>query len=402
MPLKIYSVTELNLEIKQILESMPMVYVRGEISQPRCYDSGHLYFTLKDGTSEVSAVRFSHADRPLIFQAEHGLQVIATGRVSLYPKRGQYQLIVETLEPAGVGGLQLAYEQLKAKLAAEGLFSEERKRELTRFPVRIGVITSRQGAVLHDILTILARRAPHVGILFYPVPVQGDGAAPAIARAVQTLNEKEPALDALLVGRGGGSLEELWAFNEEMVVRAIAGSRIPIITCIGHETDTTLSDYAADRRAPTPSAAAELVASSCEETLSLLANSQRTLKTILRHRLEQESERLRLLKQSILFRHPRRLLQDRMQRLDQAKHQLQQWVLRQLERGRMDWLMLQEKLNALSPRAVLARGYSIVRDTHGKVIRAVRQVKEGENVSVDLQEGRLSCIIRDLFPVKPE
>ena len=256
---RIYSVAELSLEIRNLLErQFPDVWVTGEVSNLRAAGSGHLYFTLKDETAQLRAVCFRNQARYLKFKPQDGLAVIARGRLSVYEARGEYQLYVEFLEPAGLGALQLAFEQLKQKLAAEGLFDPARKKPLPMLPRVIGVVTSPTGAVIRDILRILHRRFRNINVLIYPVKVQGEGAAQEIAQGIEYFNRQAP-VDVMIVARGGGSLEDLWAFNEEVVARAIAASKIPVISAVGHETDFTIADFVADLRAPTPSAAAELV-----------------------------------------------------------------------------------------------------------------------------------------------
>ncbi|HKQ97893.1 MAG TPA: exodeoxyribonuclease VII large subunit, partial [Candidatus Polarisedimenticolia bacterium] len=269
---RILTVAELNALVGELLrESLPAVWVEGEISNLRRYPSGHTYFTLKDDQAQVSAVLFRGQASWLKFRPEDGLKVIAHGRVGLYEARGGYQIVVERLEPAGLGALQLALEQLKARLAAEGLLDPARKRPLPLLPRRIGIVTSERGAALRDILRVLERRFAQVGVVIAPARVQGDGAAEEIAAAIAALN-RLGGLDALIVARGGGSIEDLWAFNEEIVARAIAASAVPVISAVGHETDVTLADLVADLRAPTPSAAAEMVIVSRREIVDRLAS----------------------------------------------------------------------------------------------------------------------------------
>ena len=263
---RVLTVSQVTQELKELLEdSYPLVWIEGEISNLRVVQSGHAYFTLKDARSQLRAVMFRSSVRQLPFTPEAGMQVVARGRLSVYEPRGDYQLIAEAIDPKGVGALQIAFEQLKERLFQEGLFDQDRKLPLPAMPQRIGVVTSPTGAAIRDIIQVAHRRSANVHLFLYPVRVQGNEAAGEIVRAIDALNAYEPALDVLIVGRGGGSLEDLWAFNEEPVAWAIARSEIPIISAIGHETDTTIADFVSDLRAPTPSAAAELVVKSAEE-----------------------------------------------------------------------------------------------------------------------------------------
>ncbi|MFC1501724.1 exodeoxyribonuclease VII large subunit [Elusimicrobiota bacterium] len=268
---KIYSVSELNNEIKIVLEdTYPEIWVEGEISNFKMYPSGHMYFSLKDEESQVSSVIFQGFSRYLKFELEDGLKVIAKGKVSTYVRRGNYQFIINYVEPAGKGALQLAFEQLKKKLEKEGLFDASRKKAIPYMPKRIGVVASPKGAAIRDILSVLYRRFPNLETLIYPVKVQGDCAKDEISYAIDYLNKDYSHLDVLIVGRGGGSLEDLWAFNEEIVARAIANSKIPVISCVGHEIDFTIADFVSDLRAPTPSAAAELAVKNKEHLVEMV------------------------------------------------------------------------------------------------------------------------------------
>ena len=289
---KIFSVSELSQGIKNLLErEYPDVWVTGEVSNFRAAASGHLYFTLKDATAQLRAVCFRNQARYLKFKPQDGISVIARGHLSVYEARGEYQLYVEYLEPAGLGALQLAFEQLKQKLAAEGLFDTARKKPLPLLPRTIGVVTSPTGAVIRDILRILRRRFRNMNVLIYPVKVQGEGAAEEIVEGVKYFN-REQNVDVMIVGRGGGSLEDLWAFNEEVVARAIAASGIPVISAVGHETDFTIADFVADLRAPTPSAAAELVVHRKQDFLTELENRARRMTQIVRLQLSEARQRL--------------------------------------------------------------------------------------------------------------
>jgi len=413
---KVLTVSELNGGIRDLLEgTFPDVWVEGEVSDPRTYPSGHTYLTLKDADSQISAVLFRGAAQGLRFKLEQGLVVLARGRVSAYLKRGQYQLILTELEPRTMGALQLAFEQLKARLQAEGLFDPARKRPIPVLPQRIGIVTSLEGAAIRDMLAILRRRFENLEIVIHPVRVQGEEAKSEIAEAIETLNAGFPELEVLLVGRGGGSLEDLWAFNEEIVARAIAASRIPVISCVGHETDVTIADFTADLRAPTPSAAAELVVKNKEEVVRHLdslgvrlsrsvAHRVANLEThlahlvegrlapVLKRRVERLEERFRHAVASVPFRFPLRLAQDRGQELDELARRLVASAGIVLERSRAEVARRVEKLHALSPLAVLARGYSIAFLLPArKVLKDASQVREGDRFELKLSRGSLEA-----------
>jgi len=408
----ILTVTELNQRIRDLLEGQfSSIWVEGEVSTPKTYPSGHTYFTLKDEQSQLSAVLFRGVSSRLKFKLEHGLVVLARGRVSAYLKRGQYQLIVEALEPKQKGALQLAFEQLKKKLEAEGLFDPGRKRPLPDLPQRIGIVTSPKGAAVRDMLSILKRRFENLEIILYPVRVQGDEAKHEIAEAIQDLNREFPKLEVLLVGRGGGSLEDLWAFNEEKVARAIAGSAIPVISCVGHETDFTIADFVADLRAPTPSAAAELVVQNKEEVVRNLAQLSGRLGRALQHRISNQEihlhhlvksrlvpvlvrrvdtlrERFDALLRSTAFRYPMRMVEERARELDDLCRRLLTAAQHRVSSAETDAARKIEKLNILSPLAVLGRGYSIAfRLPTKKVVRSSSELKPGDRVELRFHQG---------------
>ncbi|HUO35681.1 MAG TPA: exodeoxyribonuclease VII large subunit [Candidatus Acidoferrum sp.] len=319
---KVWKVSELTSRIAGMLErEFPDVWIEGEVSNYRPAQSGHLYFTLKDSSAQIRCVCFRDQARGLKFRPEDGLQVILRGAIGVYEPRGEYQVYVSYIEPAGLGALQLAFEQLKKKLAAEGLFDETRKKPLPVLPRRIGVVTSPTGAAIRDILRVLKRRFPNVHLLLFPVKVQGEGAAGEIAEAVRYFNRAKAA-DVLIVARGGGSLEDLWAFNEEVVARAIAGSEIPVITGVGHETDFTISDFVADLRAPTPSAAAEIVVRSRQEFERHLAESERRLIDRMRYRILRSRQRVQELAAHRGFRQLEVLVRRRRQQVDEMSSSL--------------------------------------------------------------------------------
>lgn len=398
---EIYTVSELNAQVRELLEThFPEVWVEGEISNLRKYPSGHLYFTLKDEASEIDAVMFNHLSALLEFAPEDGMNVLAGGTLTIYERRGKYQIAVRKLKPAGLGKLQLAFERLKERLHQEGLFDEARKRPIPRFPERIGIITSAEGAALRDMLSILARRYPVIDVLLFPVRVQGEGAAEEIAQAIEGANryhEQQP-IDVLIVGRGGGSLEDLWAFNEERVARAIFGSEIPVVSAVGHEIDFTIADFVADLRAPTPSAAAELVVPQREKIEGDLAGSFRRLLQLERAHLEGRRYALQRLISSYALRHPLRQVREHRQTLDHLSGLLVRAFRnrRNAARDRLEGLM--GRLEAVSPAAVLRRGYSIVEDERGRAIRSARDVRPHDRVNIRLHRGKLHCEVLEIEP----
>jgi exodeoxyribonuclease VII large subunit len=437
---RIFSVSELTREIRGLLEDhFPFIWVEGEISNFRVPASGHYYFVLKDAESQVRCVMFRSQQRWMRFQPEDGLHVLCQARVSVYEPRGEYQLLVDVMEPRGVGALQLAYEQLKKRLETEGLFDPEHKQPIPFLTQRLGVVTSATGAAIRDIIRVVRERYSNLEIYLYPVRVQGEGAADEIAAGIDTFNAEFP-VDALIVGRGGGSWEDLWAFNEEAVVRAIFRSQIPIISAVGHEIDTTLADLAADVRAPTPSAAAELVAQHKESLeayvsdlfqrlqgrarhlLSLAGERLSSRKQRLRHpaarladlrlrldehtqrlefaggqRLQSEAQRFMRLRDHLLHLSPGRRIFESRGLLDQCWRDLGLFSRQNLQRRRQSLERNVTQLDGLSPLGILARGYSITTTwPKGEVVRSVRQVKEGATVRVRLHEGALRCNVTDI------
>ena len=442
------TVSELTKQIRSNLEKQfPSVWVEGEISNLRCPSSGHQYLTLKDQGSQIRAVLFRGQAQRLKFTLQEGLEVIVLGRLTVYEPRGDYQLLLEAVEPKGIGELQLAFMQLKAKLEGEGLFQESRKQVLPPFPERIGLVTSPVGAALHDMVTITNRRWPLAQILLAPVAVQGEAAAGQIAAAVQMFNQLRPQsgkVEVLIVGRGGGSLEDLWAFNEEQVVRAIAASQIPIVSAVGHETDVTLADLAADCRAPTPSAAAELVVpdgaivkEQVRHHRIRLKRSCKILVSALKVRVQQYQQRLpeprliighfvqrvddleRQLYQKIkqwcrniqllLLQHqsaiweanPRLMIHREQDRVVGLHRQLIQGMSNAVFRRRHQAKLSISQMHQLSPLGVLARGYSIVKDLrNGKVLKKSTDTTVGAEVQATLSEGELVCRVEHIRPQK--
>ncbi|HOE68502.1 MAG TPA: exodeoxyribonuclease VII large subunit [Candidatus Omnitrophota bacterium] len=386
---KIYTITELNKEVRGVLETRYAgVWVEGEVSNYKRHSSGHIYLTLKDEQSQISAVFFSFHHRGLKFGLEDGLKVLAYGRASVYEARGQYQFYIERVEAKGVGALQLAFQQLKEKLWKEGLFNEERKRPIPKFPKTVGVITSPTGAAIHDILNVIGRRSGGTNVLLCPVKVQGDGAAEEVAGAIRMMNDFGEA-EVLIVGRGGGSLEDLWAFNEEPVARAIYGSKIPVISAVGHETDWTIADFVADLRAPTPSAAAELVVANRLDLEERLRDRTERLRWGMRSLAEQHRQKLEYLGSSAAFKQPRYLLEQFAERTDELGRRLQGIFASWLALKRQVFATLTGRMNALNPIGILERGYSVSFAASGAVLKDAARVKTGEEIITRLHKGKL-------------
>ncbi len=395
---RIYTVSQLNRQSRLLLESrLATVWVEGEISNFKHHSSGHIYLTLKDESSQIQAAFFSQYQRGLKFQLQDGLKVLAFCRVSIYEARGQYQLYIERVEPQGVGALQLAFQQLKERLAKEGLFGEERKRPIPKFPKTVGVITSPTGAAIHDILNVVNRRFCSTHILLHPVKVQGEGAAEEIAAAIETMNEQAEA-DVLIVGRGGGSLEDLWAFNEEPVARAVFASRIPVISAVGHESDWTICDLVADLRAPTPSAAAELVVSSRLELEERLRGCRERLDFAMSGMFGRYQEKLSDLASSAAFRQPQYLLDQFTGRVDELGRQMAARLQGFVDSKVQCFQGVTGRLNALSPLAILDRGYSVSFNEKGDIIKEVPQVSVGDVIRTRLRKGSLISKVTSITP----
>ncbi|HEY6010421.1 MAG TPA: exodeoxyribonuclease VII large subunit [Nitrospirota bacterium] len=384
----ILTVTQLTVQIKNLLEgSFPDVWVEGEVSNLSVPQSGHAYFTLKDERSQVRAVLFRSSQRFLKFTLQHGMQVICRGRVSLYEPRGEYQLILEYIEPRGVGALQLAFEQLKAKLEKEGLFDPDRKKPLPLLPRRIGIITSPTGAAVRDLLRVIERRHPNMHILLYPVPVQGAEAAPRIVEAIRYFNSQR-TVDVMILGRGGGSLEDLWAFNEETVARAISASRIPVISAVGHETDYTIADFAADLRAPTPSAAAEMVVASEERFRERISALDTGLWRGMGTRIELTRASVREFTR--LLGDPRGIFARHAQRIDELSGRLATGLRQTLRRDRALLASLAAGIDHLNPLSILSRGYSITKKLPaGILLKDASEVRSGDMLSTRLRNGEV-------------
>lgn len=441
----IFTVSRLNTTVRQLLENeMGLVWLSAEISNFTQPSSGHWYFTLKDDGAQVRCAMFRNSNRRVTFRPQHGQQVLVRASITLYEPRGDYQLIIESMHPAGEGLLQQQFEQLKARLAAEGLFDQQFKQPLPDPARQVGVITSATGAALHDVLRVLHRRDPSLPVIIYPTPVQGVDAPAAIVRAIELANQRDEC-DVLIVGRGGGSLEDLWSFNDERVARAIFASRLPIVSAVGHETDVTIADFVADLRAPTPSAAAEVVSRNQIELLRRLQSQQQRMEmamdfyiaeqqrrfTRIQHRLQQQHPQLRLARQqTTLFQLQRRLgeamdqrlrvakrQQDRLlQRLNnqqpqgrilRAQQQMQQWQYRlqqgmekQLNHNRQRFGNLAAQLEGVSPLATLARGFSVTTDTQGQLVKKTQQLHKGDLLRTRLDDGWVESQVTALDPHK--
>lgn len=434
----IYTVSRLNAEVRLLLENeMGIVWLLGEISNFSAPVSGHWYLTLKDSRAQVKAAMFKGSNRLVPFRPQNGQQVLVKARLSLYEPRGDYQIIIESMQPEGDGRLQQEFEKLKMQLAAEGLFAQTLKRPLPEHPKRVGIITSKTGAALHDILNVLKRRDPSLPIIIYPTMVQGDEAAIQIAQAIGCANSRNEC-DVLIVGRGGGSLEDLWCFNTEIVARTIAASQIPIISAVGHEVDVTIADFVADVRAPTPSAAAELVSRDNSHKMQAFLNAQQKLVNSWRYYLSQQKTQLTQLNYRLDKQHPMYRLERQQQRLDEREMRLKQAILkrcqqtrqhlaqqeyrlqlqspvkrltqqrhqlalveqklveamqRSLLKKRYQFGMLAEKLDTVSPLSTLSRGYSITRNAQGKVVRSATEVSTGDTLVTRVADGEIHSTV---------
>ena len=389
------SVSELNARIKGLIESDPVlgsVYVRGELSNYKVYPSGHHYFTLKDAESSLRCVMFRSAASKLRFRPEGGMRVTAWGRVAVYPRDGAYQLYCEGLMPEGAGDLQVAYEQLKAKLAAEGLFDPAHKKPIPRYPERIAVITSSAGAAVHDIIRVLRKRWPVAKVVLLPVRVQGVEAPPEIAGALRYANKYRVA-DVIITGRGGGSIEDLWAFNDERVARAIYASELPVISAVGHEPDVTIADFVADARASTPSNAAEIAVPDQVELLRWLRGAGERRARSETARLETARQRLTALAAKRVMTDGMAYVQDKRLDLDHLQQRLGDVTGAVLGRHRQKFAALAASLDAMSPLAVLGRGYAVARDEQGKILKSWRETAPGSRVSVTLGEGGFTAVV---------
>ncbi|WP_062357035.1 exodeoxyribonuclease VII large subunit [Bacillus kwashiorkori] len=414
------------------------IFVKGEISNYKRHSSGHLYFTLKDDKARILAVMFSANARTIQFEPENGMNVLIRGDISVYEPSGQYQIYIKEMQPDGIGALYLAFEQLKEKLSKEGLFNKEYKKPIPSFPKTVGVITSPTGAAIRDIITTIKRRFPVARIIIYPALVQGKTAAPSIVNAIDVANQKREA-DILIVGRGGGSIEELWAFNEEVVARAIFRSKIPIISAVGHETDTTIADFVADLRAPTPTGAAEMAVPHMEDLMERILNRKIRLMRVMKEKVVTERNTLDRLVKSYAFRYPQKMYEQKLEQLDktversfialkrlysQKQENLQLWQRRlkrnhpheKFDQARGNYIEKQKRLirvmeqlikdkqkefvhaiatlEALSPLKIMERGYSIVYEEKNNLVKSIHDVNVGDNVEISLKDGVLNCEVK--------
>ena len=393
----IFSVTEVNELVKLLLDNEPMlsgICVRGEISNYKMYPSGHHYFSLKDPTGAIRCVMFKGQALRLRFRPENGMKVLVTGRVSVFPRDGAYQLYCDTMTPEGAGDLALAFEQLKEQLYKEGLFDEAHKKPLPRFPERIAIVTSSAGAAVHDMIRILRRRYPLAKVILLPVRVQGAEAPPEIAGAIRYAGKWKIG-DVIITGRGGGSMEDLWAFNDERVARAIYACETPVISAVGHEPDVTISDYVADLRAATPSNAAELAVPDQDALRQNLDAMSSAMASALSRQLKAARQHLNVLSQSPALRSPTGYIEQREKSLELLKNRLIAAQNQSITRKNQRYIAAVSKLDAMSPLKVLTRGYSMAQTEAGEVLRSVRQVELGERISVLLSDGKLSATVMD-------
>ncbi|MGB9839966.1 exodeoxyribonuclease VII large subunit [Thermovenabulum sp.] len=392
---EIFSVGEVTRYIKYLFDNdeiLTGISIRGEISNFKCHNSGHFYFSLKDEEAQIRCVMFKSRNMNLDFFPQNGLKVIATGYITVYEKNGEYQLYVEKLEKDGIGELFLQFQKLKEKLQEEGLFDDSRKKSLPFLPKNIGIVTSIDGAALRDLLTVIKRRFPNVNITIAPVSVQGEQAKDEISEGIELLNIYGN-VDVIIVGRGGGSIEELWAFNEEKVARAIAGSKIPVISAVGHQTDFTIADFVADMRAPTPSAAGEMVIPEKDKLKSNLEIMKKRLFKRLEAIISTKRQEVEYLKRHCTEKKFNVILNTKRQDLDEVLKNLINCVENMLDERKIAFNYLVEKLNALNPLAVLSRGYSICQDENDKIIKSIEYVFIDQNVKVMLWDGFIKCTV---------
>lgn len=396
---RVYSVYEITREIKYALETgFPPIFVEGEISNFKRHSSGHFYFSLKDSEAQLSCVMWKGRNMNLAFQPQNGMKVLAFGQLTVYERQGKYQLDVFSLRPLGTGALHLAFEALKKKLAEEGLFDPMHKKTIPEFPERIGIVTSESGAAIRDILQILKRRAPWTEIVLRPVRVQGIGAAEEIATAIEEFNELGN-VDVLIVGRGGGSVEDLWVFNEEIVARAIYRSRIPIISAVGHEIDFSIADFVADLRAPTPSAAAELVVKDKQELKNQLQNFLSRIYKCVQNELTLYKERISRIQRSWALRWPIEKIREYRQRIDDLCQEMVTSLSHTIQHYRVECEALSGKLISLNPEAVLRRGYSITfRLRDGRIVSKSSDLEIEERVRIRFAQGTVQGKIEEIEP----
>ena len=394
---KIYTVAQVNGYIKRLFVSdyaLNNIYIKGEVSNCKYHSSGHIYFTLKDGSSAISCVMFAGARMTgLTFRLTDGQSVVAGGNVSVYERDGKYQLYAKEIFLHGAGALYEEYERLKQKLYEEGLFDMERKKPIEKFPKKIGIVTASTGAAIRDIESIAKRRNPYVQLVLYPAKVQGIGASESIVRGIKRLDQMN--MDTIIIGRGGGSIEDLWAFNEEIVARAIFRAKTPIISGTGHETDTTIADYVADLRAPTPSAACELAIPDIRGIFEQFHSYEEALKSPILRKVERYRHQLERMEWKLEQNSPSHRLQEQKMRLADLELQLEESMKRKIERTKNRLALYNERLNGLSPTAKLARGYGYVTDQEEKTVTSVTDVQKGEEIKVTLLDGTIHAVVKN-------
>lgn len=389
----VLSVKQLNTYIRSLIDGdarLCGIYVCGEISNFKLhYQSGHVYFTLKDDQSVIKAVMFRQAAQNLAFQLSDGMKVICFGRVSVYESSGQYQLYVTSIQPEGIGALAIAFEQLKAKLSGEGLFDDAKKRAIPQMPCGIGVITSGTGAALQDILSILARRAPHIPVYVYPVQVQGNAAAPDMIKALKAMYSHS-AVDVIIIGRGGGSIEDLWAFNDEQLARTVAASPVPVISAVGHQTDFTICDFVADLRAPTPSAAAELAVSDASQTIAFIKNVRIRLCNAINNKIAMYEKAFADVCSCRYFTEPSLIYKDRLDKYTDVKMGLKRSFVQYINNNIAKLAAATAKLDALSPLSVISRGYAVVKHD-GNIVDSVEKISVDDSLELSFADGKAVC-----------
>lgn len=393
--MQILTVTQVNTYIKAVLDEIPPVqnaYIGGEISNYKhYYQSGHMYFTLKDEKSQLKCVMFSSDSYKLKFKPENGMKVICFGKIGVYERDGVYQLYCRDMQPQGVGSLQLAFEQLKGKLEEEGLFDEQYKKPIPKFPKRIGVATSNMGAAVEDIKNVISRRYPLCEIVIVPTVVQGDNAGPDIAKSIKFLDDLGD-IDVIIVGRGGGSLEDLWAFNTEIVARAVFNCKTPIISAVGHETDYTICDFISDLRAPTPSAAAELAVPDIKSLIVDLNNLSISIEKAIDYKIEAESNRLNGLKNHPAICNRALLIENALKNISDYRNKLSSMISQKITSKQGELSSFASSLNALSPLNTIARGYSISMK-NGNLIRSVQDVAQNDKITIKVKDGSFNAIV---------
>ena len=395
----VHSVSEITDLLKKLIEKQPQlqnVWVQGQVSNYSKSAAGHIYFTLKDEKSQIRCALFRSSAVRLRFSPRDGEEVLVQGKIGIYAARGEYQITVNNVEPLGVGALQRAFEELKQQLADEGLFDAHHKKLLPKFPKKIGVVTSATGAAFQDICQQLRKRYPLAEVLLHPTLVQGDGAAQGIAQALQVMNQRDD-IDVLIVGRGGGSIEDLWAFNEELVARAIFASTIPVVSAVGHETDFTIADMVADHRAPTPSAAIEHIVPDQTELFAHLEGYDAWLRRIIDDRFDAHKTRLQELETRLSPTRRKDAIHQLHQTVDNLDATCRTAVERRFNDSKRELHTLAQRLNALSPLATLERGYSISRQTDGKVLTSAEQVSIGDRIEIQLSDGHLACRVEEFL-----